>query len=546
MVIGDGKSAQMVRQHLLSQGTHLICVERDSNDSAEPGSSRTVARDATKIETISSAQVTACQGTVGDFRITIRTPSTQLERCVDQVVIAEEALRRPQFSAYQLAPVKEQILALSDLQAAIENPERPERKDKWPGKELLTVFLVGLMHDNHPVIFKETMQLALKLRQTYRHTVYIMTGNLKVADEGLEALYQQTRQQGIRWVKFTHTLPTLEQQDDSSCTIRFEDEIAQQTFELNPQLVVVDETIIPSGYLPDLIRIFNLERDASGFAQADNVYRLTTDTNRKGIQVVGPSRVLQSPDADRHDVADSALSVLNLKHALSMTPEDRATIDSRYCIRCLTCYRICPYRAVALEKRVRVAPAACEKCGICVVECPRGAISLNGANPAEITALLETAPPLQPGKADEPIIVVLGCGRSAMHAGFTAQCLGVSFPPGLHRLEVACAGSISSRMVLEILRQFADGILVVGCHPDNCHSAQGTLLAQERVNQLRQRLPDLGIDAQRLQYHTIAANMAGEFARLVETFRDQIQTLTPNLLIRSQTAQKGKSHDTTS
>jgi coenzyme F420-reducing hydrogenase delta subunit/NAD-dependent dihydropyrimidine dehydrogenase PreA subunit len=310
--------------------------------------------------------------------------------------------------------------------------------------------------------------------------------------------------------------------------------------EIRPDVIVVDEAIEPSPYLRDLIRLFELEQDRFGFAQADNVHRLAARTNRNGIHVIGPSRMVPSPRATVCDAADSALICLNALDApLDPPAEARAVIDRRQCIRCLTCYRLCPYRAVELENPMRVAPAACAQCGICIAECPRGAIGMPGIAAADITAPLKTAPVPEGEGTHEPVLVVLGCARSAIHAGQTAACLGEKFPPGLHRIEVPCAGSVSQQVLLDILHGHADGVLVIGCHPDNCHSTQGTLRARQCVRALRRLLPDMGIDAERLQYRTLAANMATEFTRMISTFRDQIRAMAPNRLRISRNAKKG-------
>ena len=78
-------------------------------------------------------------------------------------------------------------------------------------------------------------------------------------------------------------------------------------------MTIVDEKIIPSDYAVDLARIFELEEDLNGFAQGDNVHRLTVLTNRKGILVAGPARSVQSLAEQVTDADNAVLSVREIK-----------------------------------------------------------------------------------------------------------------------------------------------------------------------------------------------------------------------------------------
>jgi len=74
------------------------------------------------------------------------------------------------------------------------------------------------------------MRCALKLQQEFNRQTYIFTGNLKVAGNGLEALYRQTKKAGTVYMKFTETIPDIQADKDGNVTITYVDEIIRETF----------------------------------------------------------------------------------------------------------------------------------------------------------------------------------------------------------------------------------------------------------------------------------------------------------------------------
>jgi len=234
-------------------------------------------------------------------------------------------------------------------------------------------------------------------------------------------------------------------------------------------------------------------------------------TNRRGVFAVGGARGPLSPP---EVTADSAAAAAAMLAPLEPDVRFRAEIDRNLCIRCLTCFRLCPYRAIGIGEgtriRVAVAPEACEGCGICAAECPRHAITMTPAD--------ENAEPIQtrPAPQEPPAsLLVFCCSRSAGHAARLAECLDDSPPPGLRCVEVPCTGMIS---LSDLLAAFSSGVrrvMVLACHAGNCHSETGNQRARMRVEQLKELLASMGISPERLQFHTLAANMAAEFSELV-------------------------------
>lgn len=76
----------------------------------------------------------------------------------------------------------------------------------------------------------------------------------------------------------------------------------------------------------------------------------------------------------------------------------------------------------------------------------------------------------------------------------------------------------------------ADGVLVAGCHPGDCHYKSGNLYTRRRVMMLKTVLETIGIDPSRLRLEWVSASEANKFAKVVNDFVEEIKQLGPNTI----------------
>jgi coenzyme F420-reducing hydrogenase delta subunit/Pyruvate/2-oxoacid:ferredoxin oxidoreductase delta subunit len=418
-------------------------------------------------------------------------------------------------------------MALSRLKKMLSEPSA--RSSRFSAVSSV-VFLDGMQAASNPIICEDIMRASLQLQENINPKIYILTRNLKVGGNGLEAMHRKTRAAGVHYIKFTASTPKMTQLEDGRVKFEFNDEITGSRFGLTSDLTVIDEQIAPDDDTVALANSLGLDMDLKGFPQGDNVHRLTVFSNRNGILVAGPARNAQSLP-DQHIDADNV--VLSLLAA--MRPDDDQTvgtarINDAKCIRCLTCLRLCPHQAIEFDTRVSVTAQACEKCGICAAECPRCAISLDDQKPpGDIAPPAATIQPSADGSFI-PSIAAFCCSRSATGAAKTASCPGHPLPAALQLIEVPCGGSVSLRQILEALQSHADGVMVLTCHDGNCHSERGNIHARQRGEEMRRRLITMGLEAERLVNKSLAANMGIEFAQALTAFEQQLLKMGPNRL----------------
>jgi quinone-modifying oxidoreductase subunit QmoB len=520
LVFGNGDCALQLARHLASAGMPVIMADSRLEVPASEPEDQAPA-EAAGIDVHAAARLSGCEGFAGGFKIVLTSNGGhQTTHDVGSIVLAEDTRRHANHAALGLK-ASTSVKSLSDFRKWMTDGQDRETAE-LSGKTV--VFLNGLAQESTPEIAAETMQAALELQNLPGVRTYVLTTNLKVAGNGLEALYHRAKTAGVLFVKFSAEQPRIDQAEDGRVTIDFTDEVSSRMIRLRPDVTVVDETIVPSEALQHLSRILDLATDKAGFLQTDNVHRWPVFTNRRGILAAGPARAVLLPAEIMSDAAAAAAAVLS-ESGGSETARATAGIQSGKCVRCLTCYRLCPHRAVKNNGRITVAPEACEGCGICAAECPRGAIA-RGESGAAFEHQLDQFSARDAGAGFR--LLAFCCSRSAIPAGELAEGMGLKLPASLKVFEVPCTGAISVRHIWAALGAGAAGILVLSCHAGNCHSDQGNILARQRVELIRERLRRMGENPERLQFQTLAANMAVEFADTVRRFEQNLLHLKPN------------------
>jgi coenzyme F420-reducing hydrogenase delta subunit/Pyruvate/2-oxoacid:ferredoxin oxidoreductase delta subunit len=457
-----------------------------------------------------------CTGAVGNFQVVLKDSAGSTSVPFTHIVIAEEPQQIPLFSQYGLTPCST-VRTLSNILNGLDSPPL---MGATAGKT--AVFLVGLAEDSHPHLLKAAMESCLKLQSAYGMKTFIFTRNLKVGASGLESLYRQTRDAGTNYMKFTDADPSFQQKPDGTVHISWMDELTQLPFTLDADLTVVDEAITPSPYMTELSNIFCICKDPAGFFQSDNVHRLSVFTNRQGILTAGACRGAVSPADRESEIQETAVTMMSLINGTGTPTGDKAEVHPGACVRCLTCYRLCTYRAIVLNTRPVVVPDACQRCGVCAAECPANAIRIEDLQTQVVSDRIKPVSSPPADAASAPFLVAFCCIRSAGRAKELAVLAGSKLPQRLTIIEVPCAGAISVEHIMAAFRHQADGVMVFTCHEGNCHSEKGNTLAARRTAHLKTVLKQIGIDPDRLLLKTLAANMAAEFTETVNRFAQQI------------------------
>jgi coenzyme F420-reducing hydrogenase delta subunit len=100
-------------------------------------------------------------------------------------------------------------------------------------------------------------------------------------------------------------------------------------------------------------------------------------------------------------------------------------------------------------------------------------------------------------------------------------------PTDLRIIRVPCSGRVDPLFVVKALLSGADGVLVSGCHPRDCHYSDGNFYARRRLEMLKRFLPFIGLDERRFHYTWISASEGQRWQQTVTAFTRQIHELGP-------------------
>ena len=134
----------------------------------------------------------------------------------------------------------------------------------------------------------------------------------------------------------------------------------------------------------------------------------------------------------------------------------------------------------------------------------------------------------------QPNIVAFAC-RWCTYAG--ADLAGTSrmeYPASVRVIRVPCSCRVDPAFVIRAFQRGADGVLVSGCHPGDCHYMEGNYLTRRRFSIAKPFMQYLGLEPERLRVEWISAAEGARFAALIRSMTEEVRAVGPNLKMREQ------------
>jgi F420-non-reducing hydrogenase iron-sulfur subunit len=136
-------------------------------------------------------------------------------------------------------------------------------------------------------------------------------------------------------------------------------------------------------------------------------------------------------------------------------------------------------------------------------------------------------------KTFEPKIVGFLCNWCSYAGADKAGASQTPYPPNLSVIRVMCSGRVDPHFVLEAFREGADGVMILACHPGDCHYKEGNYRAVQRHRMLLRQLEQFGIEKERCNFDYVSAGEGDRFVRIVAEMVSSIKALGPLALQRS-------------
>lgn len=128
----------------------------------------------------------------------------------------------------------------------------------------------------------------------------------------------------------------------------------------------------------------------------------------------------------------------------------------------------------------------------------------------------------------EPKIIGFLCNWCSYAGADIAGTSKLDIPPSLVPVKVMCSSRVNPVLVANALLQGADGVMIAGCHPGDCHYEKGNYFARRRFAYTKKVVGSLGLEAERLELFWVSAAEGARFAEVVNKFTTRIKGMGAN------------------
>lgn len=128
----------------------------------------------------------------------------------------------------------------------------------------------------------------------------------------------------------------------------------------------------------------------------------------------------------------------------------------------------------------------------------------------------------------KPNIIVFACNWCTYQGADLAGSMRYQYPPSINIIRVPCSGAVQPEYIVSALKNGADGVLVGGCHPGDCHYKEGNYKAVRRFALLKRMLVEMGFAPERVRLEWISGSEGKRFAEVMTEFDRTIREIGPN------------------
>jgi coenzyme F420-reducing hydrogenase delta subunit len=132
----------------------------------------------------------------------------------------------------------------------------------------------------------------------------------------------------------------------------------------------------------------------------------------------------------------------------------------------------------------------------------------------------------------EPKIVAFLCKWCSSAGSDLAGVSRMEYPSNVIPITVMCSGSISPLYIFSAFNKGADGVLVSGCHPGDCHYIKGNFYARRRIALVKKLLEYVGLEPERFQMSWVSAAEGVKYTQIIKDFVQELKPLGPQKKLR--------------
>lgn len=142
----------------------------------------------------------------------------------------------------------------------------------------------------------------------------------------------------------------------------------------------------------------------------------------------------------------------------------------------------------------------------------------------------------------EPKIIGFLCNWCSYEGADSCGRARKEYPSNFVVIRVMCSGRIDPQFILEAFKDGADGVMILGCHPGDCHYKEGNFNALRRYTLLKKMLKQFGIEEDRVKLDWVSASEGDKFVRVVSEMVEKVRVMGPLMLIQKKQLKNHREH----
>ncbi|RLB82276.1 MAG: hypothetical protein DRH24_08080, partial [Deltaproteobacteria bacterium] len=338
LVLGGGLTGIKAASEIAGSGYKVILVEKDAELGIQKGPESLIGlkeevkalqdiedkiKTDSNVEILTQASLVSAAGVTGDFTAKLSKGEEVIEKKVGAIVVATDFTTGVLNENYGLS-LTDNVLTQSQMDELLASESD---KKKFANKTI--AFLVSLGQEGNSLVLERVLRNVLALQEIDGCEAYIYAGDLKVASNGLERMYKESREKGAVYFKLTEKPEIV----DNGKTISFFDSVARRDVEISPDFIVIEEEMCANHLNEELAEILRINVGPSGFLQSDNVHFFPVRSNREGIFVAGSTREISGLPSAWTDVENIAIEVKDLLgDGKKIVAKNKAVVDEDKCV----------------------------------------------------------------------------------------------------------------------------------------------------------------------------------------------------------------------
>jgi len=542
LVIGGGVSGMSAALNLARQGIKVCLLEKERAlggnlryiDQLLPGYLKTKTmlrdfrrklRDNPNVSLRLGTEVAGVEGSIGDFRVRTRSlsaPATQNEMEVGAIVVATGAAEFKPVGLHGYGTMNNVVTEI-ELEDMLRNGGLSEGLEHF-----VFVNCVGARVKDREYCGRfccaTSIKNAFRIKTLIpRASVTVLERDVMTCGVAMEDHYRRARESGIRFIRYSEGRPPKVIGGRRAKSVKVYSPVSRRRVEIPSDLVVLTTPLVPRDDSKRLSQILKVPLGAEGFFLEAHVKLRPVEFSSDGIYLCGSARFpvnVMDSISQGYAAAGKAAALLK-KKKVAVEPITGYTLSGE-CTGCGACVSVCPYEAIALEQdnlgrnTARGNEIKCKGCGCCVASCSAGVMQQRNWGDRELYPTLSAIE--RSTSPDEPKALVFACNWCS-YAG--ADLAGVSrfqVPHNVRVVRVMCSSRVSPESVVRALSNGMDGVMILGCHPGECHYVNANLHTRRRAFILKKLLELSGIAPERVRLDWVSASEGRRYVSVIEDF----------------------------